>query len=100
MGPDKLHLATVPLLNRKSFQQIEVFVVAGYKQHRKRQTLQPVQCLTLFFASVPYSAEVAADDDIVVLCHVFLFGKVLGMEAKEVAVGISGCKDHVAHSNL
>lgn len=100
MGPDELYLASMPFLYWQFFQEVEVFVVAGYEQYCKRQTLQPVQCLTLFFASVPYSAEVAADDDMVTLCHIFLFGKVLGMEAKEVAVGISGCKDQVAHSNL
>lgn len=100
MGPDELYLATMPFLYWQFFQQVKVLVVSRYEQYRKRQTLQPVQCLTLFFASIPYSAKVTADDDIVTLGHIFLFGKVLRSEAKEVAVGIAGCKDHIAHSNL
>ena len=42
-------------------------MIARYKQGEKRLLIQPVQLPRLFRASVPYAAEIAADDHIIVL---------------------------------
>lgn len=71
------------------------------KYYTEKFCVEYVICRILrFFRYSNLFGIIAADDDIVALCHIFLFGKVLRSEAKEVAVGIAGRKDHVAHSNL
>lgn len=69
MWTDFMHLSAVPLLHGIFIQRVEVFVIAVYEQNRKRQGFQPVELWIVTLVTVPDTAEIAADDHVIVLCH-------------------------------
>ena len=79
MGTNAMHLASVPLRNRVSFQRIIVFMVAADKGKREGQAFQPVQRFIVAAVAKPHTPEVSGADHNVLLCHPRLFGKVFGL---------------------
>ena len=59
MGTNAMHLASVPLRNRVSFQRVIVFMVAADKGKREGQAFQPVQRFTVATVAKPHTPEVA-----------------------------------------
>lgn len=92
-----MHLAAVPLGNRVSFQRVIVFVVAADEGKREGKAFQPVQRFIIAAVAKPHAAEVAGDDDHIVLRHPSLLREVFRLEAPEISVGISG---HIDHANF
>ena len=66
---DFMHHSAVPLFQRMFVQRIEVFMIAVHEQNRKRQGFQPVELWIVTLVTVPDTAEIAADDHVIVLCH-------------------------------
>ncbi len=67
-GSNMPHFPAMPILDGKLRQQIEVLMVAGYKQGREGFRLQPVKPEPFFGAAVPYAAEVSGNHNAVVFC--------------------------------
>ena len=66
---DFMHHSAVPLFQRMFVQRIEVFMIAVHEQNRKRQGIQPAELWIVTLVTVPDTAEIAADDHVIVLCH-------------------------------
>ena len=89
MGTNAMHLASVPLRNRVSFQRVIVFMVAADKGKREGQAFQPVPAV-----AKPHTPEVSGADHNVLLCHPRLFGKVFWFESLKISVEVAGHKYH------
>ena len=76
-----------------SWEQIEIFMIPTYEQCGKGPGCQPIQPLLLRIAAIPDAAEVPADDDVILLGQVTLFGEGRRMEPTEIAVRITSYKD-------
>ena len=94
MGTNAMHLASVPLRNRVSFQRVIVFMVAADKGKREGQAFQPVQRFTVATVAKPHTPEVSGADHNVLLCHPRLFGKVFWFESLKISVEVAGHKYH------
>ena len=92
---DEMHLSAVPIADRHLIQAVKVLVIAIHKQRGKWLVVQPVQPMPFLFGVVP-EAEIAADDDIVFLAHLLLFGENIGAEPGGIPVGVSSYEDHIA----
>lgn len=68
-GMNQMHLSAVPLLHWIFLQSVKVLVIAVHEQNRKRQGFQPVELWIVTLVTVPDTAEIAADDHVIVLCH-------------------------------
>ena len=95
-GANGLYQATVPLTDWVAAEQIEIFMIPTYEQCGKGPGCQPIQPLLLRIAAIPDAAEVPADDDVILLGQVTLFGEGRRMEPTEIAVRItlSRCKNY------
>ena len=91
---DTLDLSAVPLFHRIFCQPVKILMVAGNKQEGEGQLLQPVQLAAFPFAAVPDPAEIAADDDKIILGHILLFREVFLLKSFKIPMGISGDVDH------
>ena len=100
MGTNAMHLASMPLRNRVSFQRVIVFMVAADKGKREGQAFQPVQRFIVAAVAKPHAAEVAGDDDRVILRHVRLFREVFLLKPCKISVAIAGHKYHFSISYL
>ena len=91
---NSMHLSSVPFHHGIFVQRIEVFMIAVHEQNRKRQGFQPVELWIVTLVTVPDTAEIAADDHVIVLCHFRLLWKVLRLKPKAVSMKIAGCVNH------
>ena len=96
--PDLVHLSAVPLADRERVKPVKVLMVSVYEQRRKILLFQPVQPVILFAVlriGAPDPAEIAEDDDVILLRHFFLFGESSCFESPEICVRITCDIDHV-----
>lgn len=89
-----MHLSAVPLLHGIFIQSIKVFMITVYEQNRKRQGFQTVELRIVTLVTVPDTAEIAADDHVIVLGQLRLLRKVLWLKPKWISVKIAGCVNH------
>lgn len=61
-----LRFSAMPILDGELRQQIEVLMVAGYKQGREGLRFQPEP---FFGSAVPDTAEVSGNDNAVIFCQ-------------------------------
>ena len=94
MGPDIVDFSSLPLVDGKFSEPIEVFVVPVHKEGGKRLFLQPVEPVCLPGRIVPHAPEIACDDRIVATAHQLLLREIFGVEPLEAAVGVAGDIDH------
>ena len=91
-----MHLAAAPLRYGVSRQRVIVFMVAADEDQREGQAFQPVQRFIVAAVTKPHAAEVAGDDDRVILRHVRLFREVFLLKPCKisVAIALSRCKNY------
>ena len=96
MGPDVVDFSSLPLMDGKFTEPVEVVVVPVHKEGGKGLFLQPVEPVCLFGRIVPYTPEIAGNDRIVITAHLLLLGKVVGAKPLETAMGValSRCKNY------
>ena len=94
MGADAVDCSTLPLVDGKFTEPIEVFVVPVHKEGGKRLFLQPVEPVCLPGGIVPHAPEIACDDRIVAAAHLLLLWEIFGVKPLEAAVGVAGNIDH------
>ena len=72
-------------------------MIAGYEESRPWLISGPILSIFIGIGSIPYEAEVAADNYIIVLGEGLTLGKVLGAEFLNIyiSVGISGNENHI-----
>ena len=75
MGANTVYLAAVPIVHGVSFQRVIVFMVAADEDQREGQAFQPVQRFIVAAVTKPHAAEVAGDDDRVILVMLACSGK-------------------------
>ena len=93
-GRDIVDFPTLPLVDGKFTESIEVFVVPVHKEGGKRLFLQPVEPVCLPGGIVPYAPEIACDDCIVAAAHLLLLWEISGVKPLEAAVSVAGNIDH------
>lgn len=92
-----MYLAAVPFRHWVSFQRAIVFVVAADEGKREGQAFQPIQRFIVAAVAKPHAAEIAGDDDRVILRHVSLFREAFRLETPEVSVAVAS---HINHANF
>jgi hypothetical protein len=94
MGPDVVDFPSLPLVDGKFTEPIEIFVVSVHKEGGKRLFLQPVEPVCLPGRIVPHAPEIACDDHIVAAAHLLLLWEISGVKPLEAAVSVAGNIDH------
>ena len=98
--PDFMHLAAMPFLHGVGIEPVKVFMIPVHEQGGKGLALQPVHQMLLFLifpSPIPDPAEISADNDVIILCHLFLLRKYPGVESPEVLVAVAGNVNHFHH---
>ena len=94
MGANIVDFPSLPLVDGKLTEPIEVFVVPVHKEGGKRLFLQPVEPVCLLGRIVPHAPEIACDDRIVAAAHLLLLWEIFGVKPLEAAMGVAGNIDH------
>lgn len=95
-GANHLYESAVPLIDRVTAEQVEIFVIPTHKQRRERPVFQPVQPLLFGIAAIPDAAEVAANDQVICFRQLHLLIKGRGAKSAEITmcIALSRCKNY------